>query len=89
VNEETVHAVGRKVILVFCSGIDEKDRILGEAERASSNETREERGGSGSESHEVGPSGQIVLTSAYWNMSFLRVDANIYPEDDEIDLAKR
>jgi hypothetical protein len=56
---------------------------------ASSNDKGGERGGSGSENHGVGPSGQSDSPSVHCNVSFEIVDTGVQPEsDDEMTLAK-
>lgn len=86
--EETVYAAEGKEILVPCSGGDEY-RVAGEAETASADNTGEERGGRGSESQEVRPSGQKEPTSVHCKVLIEGVDTNGESEDDEIDLATK
>ena len=86
--KEITHAADGKVILVPCSGIDEFS-VSGEAGPVSANEIAGERGGSGSESHEVSPAGQNESTSVHCNVSIERVDTRVQPEeDDKGNLAK-
>jgi hypothetical protein len=88
IGEETIYVAEGKVILVPCSGIDEY-RVAGEAETASSDNTGGERGGRGSESQEVRPSGQKESTSVHCKVLIEGVDTNVESEDDEIDLANK
>ncbi len=88
-DEETVYAAEGTIILIPCSVIGEH-RVLGGARTGASNETGGERGGSGSENHEVKPSGQRDSTSAHCNVLLEGVHTRVPPEgDDEIDLAKK